>query len=678
MDNLKNIIVDLMKYAAFSTFCMLLLCVSEVRGQSYQLSSPDNRISVQLHATPDLSYSVMVNDIVVLLPSKMSLSLVDGTLLGINNEKPKASKRSVNETVKPLYGRAEVYTNVFNELTLQFNVNYQLIFRAYNNGVAYRFVTSLPGKIKVKEEQINYQFAEDISGWLQTTPTYDFSYEAEFFNKKISTLTPKNMGSMPLVAESNRFYIALTESDLLDYPGHYFVYNGHNGLQGIAPKFVVRDSVGGQNNFNRIRYESAEYIAETEGTRSFPWRLMVVADKEKDLLYNNLVYLLATDNKLDDVSWIKPGKVAWDWWNANNLSGVDFKSGFNTETYKYYIDFAAKNHLEYIMMDEGWSDQFDLLKVNDGSVVTDGSTALSGTLDMPYLFNYAKEKGVGIILWCVWHTLDRQMTEALDQFEKWGVKGVKVDFMNRDDQTVVNFYERLAKEAAKRKMIVDFHAAYKPTGLERTYPNILNYEAVQGLEWNKFSNVDILTQATILPFTRMLTGPMDYTPGGMYNAKKADFKMSFYRPMTQGTRCNQLAMFTLFYGPFQMLVDAPTAYEAEPVILEYLASMPSVWDETICLSGKIGDHAIIARREGSTWHVAGLNNWIGKSIQLKFDFLGAGNYKATIFCDGINANRIGNDYKMEIREVNKNTELKMDMANGGGFAIKLEKMNSVN
>ncbi len=373
------------------------------------------------------------------------------------------------------------------------------------------------------------------------------------------------------------------------------------------------------------------------------------------------------------MSWFNPVKVAWDWWNANNLTGVNFKSGFNTATYKYFIDFAAKNKLEYIMMDEGWSDQFDLLKVNDGSVVTDGSTALSGNLDMPYLFNYAKQKGVGIILWCVWHTLDRQMTEALDQFERWGVKGVKVDFMNRDDQAVVKFYERLATEAAKRKMIVDFHAAYKPTGLERTYPNIVNYEAVQGLEWNKFSNVDLLTQATILPFTRMLAGPMDYTPGGMYNANKTDYRMSFYRPMTQGTRCNQLAMFTMYYAPFEMLADAPTDYEKEPVILNYLSAMPSTWTETIPLAGIIGDHAVIARRSGTTWHVAGLNNWTAKKISLSFDFLGAGNYTATIFTDGANADRIGNDYKRAVRKITRSTRLDIEMANGGGFAIRLDK-----
>ncbi|MBC7888436.1 MAG: glycoside hydrolase family 97 protein [Ferruginibacter sp.] len=666
-----------MIYTKQVCFCFTISITSffaaGAQADDYKLMSPDKNIAVEIKTGISITYAVSFKGKTVLLPGALSLTLGDGKQLGVNNTVVNASRRSVQQNIRPLYGMAAQYKDVYNELSIHLKENFSVIFRVYNNGVAYRFVTSLPGKIKIKEEQVNYHFEEDIDAWVQATKSFQFGYEAEYLHKKISTIGT-NMAALPLVAESNGIKIAITESDLLDYPGYYLKYKGSNSLQNISPKFVLKDSIGGQSNFQKIVYREADFIAETEGTRSFPWRLMVVAENDKDLLYNNLVYLLASDNKIGDVSWIRPGKVAWDWWNANNLTGVDFKSGFNTDTYKYYIDYAAKNKLAYILMDEGWSDQFDLLKVNDGSVVTDGSTKLSGRLDMPFLFNYARQKGVGIILWCVWHTLDRQMIEALDQFQKWGVKGVKVDFMNRDDQTVVNFYERLAKEAAKRKMIVDFHAAFKPTGLERAYPNIVNYEAVQGLEWSKFSNVDILQQATILPFTRMLAGPMDYTPGGLYNANKEDYKMSFYRPMTQGTRCNQLAMFTMFYAPLEMLADAPTAYEKEPEILQYLAAMPNTWDETIPIGGKIGDHAVIARRKGTTWHVAGMNNWTAKSVKITFDFMDAGNYTATIFTDGANANRIGNDYKKTIKKITRGATLNIEMANGGGFAIKLEKL----
>ncbi|TCC88766.1 glycoside hydrolase family 97 protein [Pedobacter frigiditerrae] len=654
--------------------CLIYSSRVVAQKKHFSLFSPDAKTEVKITAGQTLSYSVTHNQKQVLLPSKLAILLSDGKIIGEDNTVVKTSRRNVNQNVQPLYGMASNYRDAYNEIIIKFKENYDIVFRVFDNGVAYRFRTSLPGRIKVKEEQINYQLTADADAWIQTTNSFQFSYEEQFFKKKISSLIGKPIASLPFVTESNGIKVAITESDLLDYPGYYLTYAGNNTLKGISPKFILKDTIGGQDNFNKLSLLDADYIAETEGIRDFPWRLMILEENDKDLLYNNLVYLLASENKIEDTSWIKPGKVSWDWWNANNLTGVDFKSGFNTATYKYFIDFAAENKLEYIMMDEGWSDQFDLLKVNDGSVVTSGTTALSGTLDMPYLFNYAKQKGVGIILWCVWHTLDRQMIEALDQFQKWGVKGVKVDFMNRDDQTVVCFYERLAKETAKRKMIIDFHAAYKPTGLERTYPNILNFEAVQGLEWNKFSEVDILTQATILPFTRMLAGPMDYTPGGLYNSNLIDYRKSFFRPMTLGTRCNQLAMFTMYYAPFEMLADAPTAYQKEPEILAYLAAMPNTWDDTIPLEGKIGDHAVIARRKGSTWHIAGLNNWTGKNVKIKFDFLDAGDYQATIFSDGINANRIGSDYKKTTQKIDKASSLEIQMANGGGFAIKLEKI----
>jgi alpha-glucosidase len=662
------------KQISMMSILVALFIQAQAQDGVYNLASPDKNIEVKITTGRSINYSVNYKSKVVLLPSALSITLGDGSVLGNDNAIINTAAKSVNQNIKPLYGMATVYKDVYNELRITFKNNFQVIFRVFNNGVAYRFATSFPDKIIVRDEQINYQFNEDIMAWVQSAKSLVFGYEDEYANKKISTITDSIKASMPLVAESNGIKIAITETDVLDYPSSFLQYKTGNVLQNSTPKFVLKDSIGGQSNFNRIPYQFAGYIAATEGARNFPWRLMIVTENDKDLLYNNLVYLLASDNKIGDASWVKPGKVAWDWWNANNLTGVNFKSGFNTDTYKYYIDFAAKNKLEYMMMDEGWSDQFDLLKVNDGSVVTDGSAQLSGKLDMPFLFKYAKQKGVGIILWCVWHTLDRQMTAALDQFEKWGVKGVKVDFIDRDDQTIMNFYERLATEAAKRKMVVDFHAAHKPTGLERTYPNILNYEAVQGLEWNKFSNIDLLSQGTIIPFTRMIAGPMDFTPGGLYNANKADYKMNFYRPMTQGTRCNQLAMFTMYFAPLEMLADAPTAYENEPEILSYLSAMPNTWDETFPIAGTIGDHAVIARRKGSNWYIAGLNNWTGKSVKFGLDFVGQGNFNATIFTDGENANRIGNDYKKVIKQVSKTTVLDLLMANGGGFAIKLEKI----
>jgi len=456
--------------------------------------------------------------------------------------------------------------------------------------------------------------------------------------------------------------VLITEVDLLDYPALYLTSDGKTSLTSILPTVVTTTKLNGWNNVNyqKLATARADYIAETNGNRSFPWRTMIFANADKDFMNSNLVYLLATESKLKDVSWIQPGKVAWDWWNSNNLTGVNFKTGFNTDTYKYFIDFAAKNGIKYVNIDEGWSDQTNLLKVAE-------------KLDMPEVVRYAKEKNVGLFLWCIWHELDEQMTEAMDQFQKWGIAGVKVDFMDRDDQEVVNFYEKCAFEAAKRKILVNFHGAMKPTGLERTYPNIVNREAVQGLEYNKFTEKCTPEHAATVPFIRMVAGPMDYTPGAMQNYNKTDFRMVFDRPGSQGTRCQQLAMFVLYYAPLEMMADAPTAYEKEPEILKFCAQTPTVWDETVALDGKISDFAVIARRKGDKWYIGGLTDWTPRNLNVDLSFLPAGNFEAEIFSDGSNAERVGNDYKRTVKTVSNKDKLPFEMAAGGGFAVVLNK-----
>jgi alpha-glucosidase len=655
--------------------CFLVIAAN-AGAPAHTVTSPDGNIIVRVNTKGKITYTVSYKEKLVLSPSEISLTLGNGKVLGNGDIVSDQSLRAVNEEVRPLYGMASSYKNNFNELRLRFKNNFSVFFRVYNNGVAYRFVTSFPGKIKVKEEQVSYQFDSDVTAWMQKVNSFLNSYEEHYVNDKISYLDSGKIAVLPLLAESNGIKIAITESDLLDYAGLYLSYNNSFGLKGALPPFVLNDSTGGCcPNFEKIVTKTAPYIAETNGTRNFPWRLMILAEHDKDLLYNNLVFLLASENKIGDASWVKPGKVLWDWWSSNNLKGVDFKTGFNTQTYKYYIDFAATNGIEYINLDEGWSDQYDLLKINDGTLKHGNNTFLAGGLDMPYLLNYAREKGVGIILWCVWHTLDRQMPEALDQFQKWGIKGLKVDFMDRDDQTVVNFYERLARETAKRKMILNFHGAFKPTGLERTYPNAINREAVQGLEYNKFSDKCTPDHAVNIAFIRMLAGSMDYTPGGLFNSNQQDFKVSLNRPMTQGTRCHQLAMFTMYYAPLEMVSDSPSDYLKEPETLDHIVSMPTIWDETIPIDGEVGEYAIIARRKGNIWHVAGLTNWTGRIVAIKFDFLTSTKYKAILFTDGRNANRIGNDYISQTKEIFKGDLLEIEMANGGGFTMKLEPLN---
>jgi alpha-glucosidase len=519
----------------------------------------------------------------------------------------------------------------------------------------------LGSKITVKDEEATFRFTANHPAFFHPVEKFENSYEQNYLQQPIAAFDSARLTTLPMVvAIPDGPKVGIMEADLFDYAGLYLTLDEQNkfSLKGTLPKKVTAAKIGGHNNFNLVVQSRADYIAETAGTRSFPWRVLTLAESDKDLLHQQLVYLLASESRVADVSWIKPGKVSWDWWSALNLTGVDFKTGFNTQTYKYFIDFAAANGLEYVNLDEGWSDQFDLLKVTT-------------ELDLPEVIRYAKQKNVGLILWCVWHTLDKQLIPAMEQFQKWGIAGLKVDFMDRDDQDVINYYERVAAEAAKRKMLVNFHGASKPTGLERTYPNVINRESVLGLEYNKFSNKCTPEHDVHIPFIRMMAGPMDYTPGAMFNANKNDFRIINDRPMSQGTRCHQLAMFVAYYAPLQMLADAPTAYEQEPDILNFLKAVPTTWDETRPLDGKIGEYLAIARRKGTIWYIGAMTGWTGRSLKTDLSFLGNGTYTLEYFTDGPNAHRIGNDYKKLTRTVTSKDVLDINLASGGGWAARI-------
>ncbi len=629
-------------------------------AQTFTLRSPDNKLALTVTTGNQIRYRMDYNGQAILTDSPVSMTLAGGKKMGVNSKLQNSKTASVNKEVKPLYGISSTIKDQYNELVLNFRDQFSVAFRAYNDGAAYRFITKLPGTITVESEEATFGFPGDYPTYFHITPFLS-SFEEHYSRKKISELdSAGRMSSLPVLVEvPNGPRVALLESDLLDYAGLFLKGSkGSTVLSGVQAAYPKKVHQGGHANFNMIVDERENFIARTSGSRSFPWRIIAVAPTDKDLLNNQLVYLLASESKIGDASWVKPGKVAWDWWNALNLYGVPFKTGFNTETYKYFIDFAAQNGIEYVNLDEGWSEQFDLLKVTD-------------KLDMPEVIRYAKEKNVGLILWCVWHTLDRQMIPALDQFQKWGIAGLKVDFMDRDDQVVVNFYEKLLQEAAKRKMLVNYHGAYKPTGMQRTYPNNINQESVRGMEWDKFNRQGSTPEhAVSLPFIRMVAGGMDYTPGAMTNANQTDWRQVNERPMSQGTRCQQLAMFVVFYAPLQMLADAPTAYQREPEVLNFLKPIPTMWDQTVPLDGKVGDYVAVARRKGNSWFAGAMTDWIPRTVKVKLDFLGNGSYNAEIFADGPNAHRMGNDYRKTTRQVTRNDEITIEMAPGGGWAAR--------
>jgi alpha-glucosidase len=406
----------------------------------------------------------------------------------------------------------------------------------------------------------------------------------------------------------------------------------------------------------------ADYIAKTNGARSFPWRVVIISTEDKQLANNDMMQRLAAPSNVSDITWIKPGKVAWDWWNDWNVTHVDFKAGINVPTYKYYIDFAAANKLEYIIMDEGWSDDHDLNKLK---------------LDVQQIVDYGKQKNIGVILWSTWYAITRNTDEVFTKYSQMGVKGFKVDFMDRDDQKMVSSLYELARKAADHHLMMDYHGMYKPSGIQRTWPNVINCEGVKGLENMKWGTDNQPGYDVSIPFIRMLSGPMDYTPGAMRNASKDAFRPVNSNPMSQGTRCHQLAMYTIFEAPLQMLSDNPTIYRKEQESTDFIASVPTIFDETVALDGKVGEFVSIARRKGNTWYAGAMTSWSAREIAVDLSFLGDGNYKAVIFEDGVNADRDATDYTRKVINVTSKDKFTVKLAPGGGWAARFEKINLV-
>ncbi|MFH0760975.1 MAG: glycoside hydrolase family 97 protein [Bacteroidota bacterium] len=639
-----------------------LMVTSAIFADDYQLVSPGGKakIVVKVDKTAGITAEVYYLDKIMSSLGPIAMETGTGTVLGSSPAVRKVVRRTVDEIIKPsVQQKRKEIPDQFSELELIFKGSYRLIFRAYDDGAAYRFKTDLEGDLIVKSEQVTFTFPADENSWIPTDKSMFTHSERSYVQMKISEMGPDSLSSVPfLVDRADGINVLITEAALEDYPGIYVYGTNSTKLKVKFPSYVLTEKLLRDRNVRPDQV--ADYIAKTVGNRYFPWRVVAFNAGDKDIIGNDIVYRLASPCRIDDTSWIRPGKVAWDWWNANNNKGVPFRSGVNTETYKYYIDFAAKYGIEYIILDEGWSVPADLFKI-------------SPDVDVPQLCKYAQSKGVGIILWCLWNALDKDLDKALDQFKAWDVKGIKVDFMQRDDQAMVNYYWKVAKAAADRKMLVDFHGAYKPAGLERTYPHMLTREGVKGLEHNKWSSDITPDHNCTLPFIRMFAGPMDYTPGAMRNAEKANFKAAFTRPMSQGTRCHQLGLYVVFESPLQMLADAPSAYMREPECMEFLSKVPSVWDQTVPLAGKISDFVAVARQSGSSWYIGSITDWTPRELEIKLDFLPAGNYQITEYRDGINADQYAEDFTKETRTIVSGETLKIKMAPGGGYAAIVKK-----
>lgn len=664
------------------------LCMQAQNALKTTFSSPDGILKVMIQAEGnDVKYTIYEGE------------LTDGNIYALDNnialniEGIKEGKYTIStpKLIKehfdaPNYKQAS-FDSEYNTVTVKNKNGVNIEFRAYNSGVAYRFfTTSTKKEWKVLNEVAEFNFGKDRTAYISysTNPSNPkaMAFQATYDVAPLSQT--KNLEAfLPATVDCGKAKVTILETDVENYPG-IFLLPGTKSNSSLRADFAKHPKAFDFYPWRVQKYvtETEDFIAKGTGNRTFPWRILAITHDDKEMPTNTLAYELASPSRIKgDTSWIKPGKVAWDWWNDWGLSGVDFKAGINQQTYQYYIDFAAKNKLEYIILDEGWYDP------KSGDMLT-----VIPDLNLPALVEYGKRKNVGIILWTVFNVLDAQLEEACEKYAAMGIKGFKVDFLDRYDQEAVAMIYRIAEKCAQNQLILDYHGIFAPQGINRTYPNVINFEAVFGMEETKWTlrakvqkdgktidepEKDMPLYDVTFPFIRGMAGYVDFTPGGFRNATKADFQPIYNNPMTMGTRCHQMAHYIIHDSPLTMLADNPTTYEKEPECTDFIASLPTVYERMTVLDGKMGEYIITARQQGGDWYVAGETNWEARDVDIDVSFLPAGTYEVTAFFDGKNAEKVASDYEVMKQTVTIpypiHEKITVHMASGGGFAAKIIK-----
>lgn len=638
----------------------LCLCAWLHAQDKMELTSPNGEIKVSLNLSDKIYYDIAYQEDVLLKDNSLQLILKE-QVLGQNPKLRRQKRTTVKEDLTPVVPlKYSVISNHYNQLQLIFK-DYAVEFRAFDEGIAYRFVTTRKGEVEVLGEEFAVNFPADYLLHLQQPGGFKTGYEESYTHVQSNAWKPSDkMAVLPVLIDTRKPYkILISESDLADYPCMFLKGTGTNGMSSTYPKVPLAFEADGDRSLKITK--EADYIAKTSGTRSYPWRYFVVTKNDNQLLENTMTCKLASENQLQDVSWIQPGQVSWEWWNDASPYGpdVNFVAGYNLDTYKYYIDFAAKYGIPYILMDEGWAKS------------TRDPYTPNPKVDVHELIRYGKEKNVGIVLWLTWLTVENNF-ELFKTFNEWGVKGVKIDFMDRSDQWMVNYYERVAKEAAKHQLFVDFHGSFKPAGLEYKYPNVLSYEGVKGMEQMGGCQPD---NSLYFPFMRNAVGAMDYTPGAMISMQPEVYSAQRPNAASIGTRAYQMALFVVFESGLQMLADNPTLYERNEDCTRFMTQVPVTWDETRALEAKAGEYAVVAKRKGDKWFIGGITNnkESQREFSVKLDFLKKGRtYQMTSFTDGINAGRQAMDYRCTSVQVEEGELFTVKVARNGGFAVVIE------
>lgn len=653
-----------MKTIKLVTCLFLLLGISTVYSQQkkFELLSPNGEIKVSVALEDKIYYSINIQNEEIAAKNHLALTLKNETL-GLNPKITGSKTGKVKEEIKPVVPlKFSTVSNHYNYLVLNFKGDYAVEFRAFDDGISYRFITSKKGEIEVLNEDFAVNFPDNYLLHVQQPGGFKTAYEEAYSQTTVKDWKPSDkMSVLPVLADSQKQYkILISESDLSDYPCMFLKGTGKS-ITAVFPKTPLEFGPDGDRSLKILK--EANYIAKTKGTRNFPWRYFVITKNDKQLIENTMTLKLAPKSELKDTAWIKPGQASWEWWNGATPYGpdVNFVSGYNLDTYKYYIDFASKFGIKYIIMDEGWANS------------TEDPYSPNPNVNVHELIKYGKEKNVGIVLWLTWLTVDKNMG-VFKTFKEWGIAGVKIDFMDRSDQVMVNYYENVAKEAAKHQILVDFHGAFKPAGLEYKYPNLISYEGVRGMEQMDGCKPD---NSLYLPFMRNAVGPMDYTPGAMISMQPEVYRSERPNSASIGTRAYQLALFVVFESGLQMLADNPTNYYREKECTDFITSVPTTWDETKALEAKAGQYAIVAKRKGTKWFIGGITNNAEKqrNFKLNLDFLRAGKtYKVTSFEDGINAGYQAMDYRKKNYTITNKDGIDVKMVKNGGWAAVLEEI----
>jgi alpha-glucosidase len=637
---------------------LLLLFAVKLFSAPIELLSPDKRIKVSVNIKDKIGYAVTFNGDPFLSNSYLQLNL-DQAKLGANAKLLNKTLSSVNSSSNPIVPlKNSTVLNQYNLLRLDFKGDFSVEFRAYNDGIAYRFITNKKDSIIVNSEDVHINFNDAVKADYLETGGFKTSYEILYRQNELGKVNKDKMSVLPILFNTGKYKALLSEADLYDYPCLFVKAVDDKTVDAIFPKAPL--AFGDDGDRSKKILKEADYIAKTAGKRSFPWRFLVITDKDTQLAANQMVYKLSTPNQLQDTKWIKPGQVTWEWWHNAYVYGVDFKSGYNQDTYKYYIDFASKFGIPYIIMDEGWAK------------TTLNPFEPNPTINLQELIAYGEQKNVKIVLWFTWLAVENNFN-VFETLEKWGIAGVKIDFMDRSDQWMVNYYTRVAKEAAKHHILVDFHGAFKPAGLEVAYPNVLSYEGVVGMEQNIGGGLATPNNNLFLPFLRNAVGPMDYTPGAMRSAHKQDYKPSWVNTMSIGTRAHQLAMYIVFESGLQMLADNPFNYLREPETTSFITSVPVTWDETKILDASVGEYIVSAKRKGEKWFIGAMGNDQKHDLKVEASFLKANtNYQITLIKDGINADFQAMDFKRIVKPIKAGETIDINMVKDGGFVAVIE------